>query len=397
MRIGLLTTSFPYHGEHVAGAFVLGFARALATCGHELEVLAPEPAQACVPVNEPHVRTIHVPYLRPRALQQTFYGAGVLDNLRQKPTAWLGVAAFPLSLGAVCARHEEPWDAFVSHWALPSALIAGHFARGARPRPHLCVFHSADLHLLMRLAQRARFAEQIARGATALWFVTEAQRQQFCSLLSDTTRRTFEKRVTVSPMGIAAPARAVGDRDATRRRLGLARFTVLALSRLVPIKGLDIAVRAAAAVDVTLLIAGDGPEHGALLALSRELRADVRLLGRVAEHEKRALFEAADAFLMPSRTLPDGRSEGVPIALLEALAHGLPAIATATGGMPGIIEDGHSGLLIPADDASALAQAIIQLRLDDALRARLARAGQVRALRCTWSALTPVIETALFG
>ena len=98
MRIGLLTTSFPRREGDVAGCFVLGFAQTLADHGHSIHVLAPEPAERGTTPRWPRIDVEWVPYLRPRCIQRTFYGAGVPDNLRRDPRAWLGIAPFAASL-----------------------------------------------------------------------------------------------------------------------------------------------------------------------------------------------------------------------------------------------------------------------------------------------------------
>src|SRR5687768_12606658 len=98
MRVGLLTTSFPRFEGGIAGQFVLGFARALAARGHELSVLAPEPHERLTLPTWPGVRLRWLGYLRPRTLQRTFYGAGVPDNLRRDPRAWLGLLPFSAAL-----------------------------------------------------------------------------------------------------------------------------------------------------------------------------------------------------------------------------------------------------------------------------------------------------------
>ena len=98
MRIGLMTTSFPRVEGDAAGSFVLGFARALAARGHALSVLAPEPPERMPKPQFDDIDLTWLPYLLPRAWQRTFYGAGVPDNLRRDPRAWLGPLPFTTQL-----------------------------------------------------------------------------------------------------------------------------------------------------------------------------------------------------------------------------------------------------------------------------------------------------------
>lgn len=368
MKVGLLTTSFPRYAHDIPGNFVLGFARALRSIGDEVEVLAPEPREPRSPLRERAISVRHVPYLRPRGLERTFYGAGVPDNLSRDPLAWLGLAPFCASLTCAAAARRSGWDAIVSHWALPCAISAG-VVRGSRP--HLAVLHSADVHLLTRLPGRKRLSALIARGASSLWFVSDVQRQRFFELLPVGALRPPS---VVCPMGIddvELPGAAIfgaETRDEFRRRHQLHGFCVLLLGRLVPIKGFDIAIRAAAmGGGVTLLVAGDGPERARWALLARQLGVSVRWLGEQRGHDKQRWLHAADAFALPSRTLPSGRSEGLPCALLEALAAGLPSVASD---LPGIREmaatEAQTLRLVRPEDPDALHNAWLALRDADA-------------------------------
>jgi glycosyltransferase involved in cell wall biosynthesis len=394
MRVGLLTTSFPRFTGDVAGNFVLGFARALHQHGHSVDVLAPEPAERFAREHEPGVHVHHVPYARPRSLQRTFYGAGVPDNLARDPLAWLGLAPFCACLGYQAWKRSADWDAIVSHWALPCALAAAAI-RGERR--HIAVLHSADIHVLSILPGRSRLAAAIARGADVLWFVSEAQRERFCALLP---RGEQTPRSLICPMGIELREHVVFDaatRAEFRRRHQLQGFCVLLLGRLVSIKGYDVALRAAArGGEITLLIAGEGPMRAAWMREARALNVSVRWLGQVHGDEKQRWLRAADAFALPSRILANGRSEGLPCALLEALAAGLPAVASD---LPGIRELqatlAPSLALVPPGDSVALHTALLTLR--DKAQADKRCELTARAIRehFSWRGIGPRLQALL--
>jgi glycosyltransferase involved in cell wall biosynthesis len=176
------------------------------------------------------------------------------------------------------------------------------------------------------------------------------------------------------------------ERAELRRRHQLHTFSVLALGRLVPIKGLDLAIRALAGRRFQLLIAGAGPERGRLEALARERGADVRFLGQVVGSHKQQLLRAADAFVLPSRRLSDGRSEGLPNALLEALAHGLPVVAARSDGVEELLAGTPlARFLVPPDDPLALARALENLRDAPAARRELAQHARSIAARFGWT------------
>jgi glycosyltransferase involved in cell wall biosynthesis len=380
--IGVLTTSYPRWEGDAAGVFVRGFARALVARGHRIDVLAPSP-RAPSRVHDDGITLHHVPYAPP-ALARTFYGAGVPDNVRRDPLAWLGLATYPAALYREARARVARWDAIVSHWALPCALIA---AAVREERPHLAVLHSADVHLLRRLPLRARWARAIVEGSTQLVFSSHDLRREFVSYCG----RAID-RAHVSAMGIDEP----GDRplrEHARRANGARGFVALSLSRLVPIKGIDVAMEALrGAAESELWIAGDGP-------LRRELEASggARFFGHVSGHRKAELLAAADVFVAPSLRLASGRTEGVPTAILEAAASGLPIVASAVGGIPDVFEDGVSALLVEPGDPRALRDAIARVRRDRDLHRNLAHSARAIGRRYYWSTLAPRFEALALG
>jgi len=394
MKLGVLTTSFPRHPEDVAGTFVWGFARALADRGHTLEVLAPEPCDASQPPALSGVDLRWLPYLRPRSFQRTFYAAGVPDNLRRDPRAWLGLLPYSVQLARHTRRAMAGWDAVISHWALPCGWVAASLP--GRPR-HLAVLHSADVHGLTRLPLGRALASQVARGADALLFVSSRLRQQFLNLLDPLHSARIAGACHVCPMGIDPACPSDLSREALRRARAIGNeFCVVSIGRLVRVKGLETAIEAARqCTKMQLVIAGEGPERGRLERLARGAPG-VRFVGHADSLEKRRWFAAADAFVLPSIELPSGRTEGTPTALLEALDAGLPVVASDVGGIREVVRDGVEGLLVPPGDASALRDALGRLR-QRSERTRFASHARRRARDFHWTSIAPHLENLLTG
>lgn len=400
MVIGLLTTSFPRAANDAAGHFVLGFARALVARGHQVEVLAPEPHEAeyRVAPRLDGVEVHWVPYLPRRERQRTFYGAGVLDNLRRDPASALGLAPFVAGLALETRARMASWDAVVSHWALPCALVAGEL-RGARP--HLAVLHSADVFVLERLPTpllRRVLATRIGTRARALLFSSRDLRRRFLALLDPLVRAELSARAHVCPMGIEPALPASEQRSVLRARLGLDRFTLLCLSRLIPLKGIEHAIDAVSALpEVELVIAGYGPLREALEAHAKKRGGRVRFVGAVYGTEKSDWLRAADTFVLPSIQLASGRTEGMPTTVLEAMEHGLPVIASDVGGLSDTVRTAENGLLLRAGSAAEIEAAVRALVADNALRERLAAGARETAQLYHWDELAPRFEELLFG
>jgi glycosyltransferase involved in cell wall biosynthesis len=162
---------------------------------------------------------------------------------------------------------------------------------------------------------------------------------------------------------------------------------VLAVGRLVPQKGFDVLVDAVGRLAGTertfnwdLIIAGDGPERERLSARVRRLGISdrVRLVGQANRDEVVDLFHHASLFVLPSRREPFG------IVSLEAMAAGVPVVATDVGGVAEVVHDGVNGCLVPHGDVTALAEAIRRMWSDRPLRIALASRGRKRATELDW-------------
>jgi glycosyltransferase involved in cell wall biosynthesis len=117
----------------------------------------------------------------------------------------------------------------------------------------------------------------------------------------------------------------------------------------------------------------------------------IRLLGYVPEQDLPALYQDADLFVLPSRT-----GEGFGLVVLEAMASGLPVIATESGGVVDIVVEGVNGLLVPPHDGAALADAIAQLVDGSDLRSRLIQGALATAGASSWEDSIDVLEQTLF-
>ena len=158
------------------------------------------------------------------------------------------------------------------------------------------------------------------------------------------------------------------ERTAARSELGVDERAVLAISvgALVPEKGVDLAIRSLAQqAECRLLIAGDGPERGALEGLAQgQLGERARFLGSV--DDPLSLYAAADFLLLPSRG-----GDSMPAVLIEAGLCGLPAITCPIGAIADVVVDGETGVLVEPDDIPALRMAVEALSSDRDLAQRL--------------------------
>jgi glycosyltransferase involved in cell wall biosynthesis len=235
-----------------------------------------------------------------------------------------------------------------------------HWSHFVSPAPLLCTRHGQGLVEYGELYTAARVAAIVAVSA-------EVER----SFLRDVPRYPPD-RITVIGNGVDIASDAQPRRPETTRPW----LQLFLAARLDPVKDIGTLLRAVAEVrrlhDVRLRIAGDGPEHAALRALAQELDLGAAVEFAGFQRDLAPLYRDADVYVMSSVT------EGMPLSLLEAMASGLPAVATAVGGIPEVITAGESGLLVPPRDVPALATAITALATDPAGRCRMGAAALAR-------------------
>lgn len=272
--------------------------------------------------------------------------------------------------GIWLARVARAWgaDHIHAHWAHLTATLA-MAASEVSGIPWSFTAHRYDVvlnNLLDDKLRSARFGRFIAREMAAI----------AGSLVSPEAMRRSE----VIHMGVPVPPPPVGRAPARPTPV------VLCPARFVRVKGHEYLLEAAAGlvrrgVSFELWLAGDGPEEAAIARRVRDLGLEcrVRMLGLLPHAGLLRLYRErqVDCVVLASLDLGANLHEGISVALVEAMAHGVPAIGTRTGGMPELL-GGGAGLLVPPADAGALTDALERVLGSPRLRRELSREGRRR-------------------
>ena len=263
------------------------------------------------------------------------YGDGIANNVRARPWKVLLLPLFLLSFARAARRSSRQADLVHAHW-LPSAL-----AGLATGRPLVVQAWGSDVELAKRLP---RLFRPLLRRARVVVCASSSLATDALALGARTVR--------VIPSGIEVPDAVEAPDDPPH---------ILYVGRLSEEKGIRELVQAAAGLN--LVVVGDGP--------LRELVPDA--VGFVPHDDLGPYYERAAVVCVPSRR------EGYGIVAREAMAYGRPVVTTGVGGLADAIDDGISGLVVPARDATALREALERLLADPALRERLGSAAREKA------------------
>jgi glycosyltransferase involved in cell wall biosynthesis len=307
---------------------------------------------------------------RPRAYLRTWIDA-VRGNARSPE--FLAKALVVVPRAAVIARRLERdgVEHVHAHWATHPALAAYVIAR-LTGVGYSFTAHAHDLYLdrsmLAAKIAGARFVATISRFNRALIarLFGAAAAAKTVVVPCGVDPRLFAPRTPREPDGALRVACVAGLRDYKGHRF-LVQACALLRERGVPFD---------------CVLVGDGPERGAVEAeiAAAGLEGQVRVVGNMPQHEMRAVLDRSDVMVLPSVVTPDGMMDGIPVALMEAMAIELPVVSTRVSGIPELVEDGRTGLLVPEKDGRALAGALERLHRDPALARRLGAAGRARVL-----------------
>ncbi|HEY8599276.1 MAG TPA: glycosyltransferase, partial [Thermomicrobiales bacterium] len=390
----MLTTSYPLYPGDTTAPFIEELAAHIADLGHEVALTLPAHPRLRRGPQERGVRLYPFRYAPGiRRLQVWGYASSLSGDVGLKGAAY---AAAPLALAASTiatarlVRRLRP-DLVVAHWVIPNGPPAALIAR-LTDRPLVVSLHGSDVFLAERKAI-------IGRGARAVFGTAAAVTACSPDLAARATKLGANPAQTATiPYGVD-PTRfrpaTPDERAAIRRELGLRDDERLVLTggRLVHKKGIDVAIDAFATAAVQgagasrLVIFGYGDLQDALMAQVARLGLTERVIfaGKIERDRVTALFAAADLFLLPSVHDHAGNVDGLPNTLLEAMATGLPIIASNVVGVPTVIDDGVEGLLVPERDVAALSAAIAGLLHAPARAATLGAAARSRVEReLTW-------------
>ncbi|MCB1057834.1 MAG: glycosyltransferase [Acidobacteria bacterium] len=339
-----------------------------------------------------------------RYAPERFEVMGYSRSLDRDESARLGALAVAPAYAFAARRavrqalRAEPFDLVHAHWVVPNGVVLGRFrAPGGRRVPLAVGLHGSDVFM----AEKRALAWPVRRTLSATAVLTGCSPElvdRVCALGFPS------ERSRVIPYGVDVehfspdPSR----RGLWRDQLGipLAAPVAVSVGRMATKKGYQVLIPELGALfeaspDLHLVLAGGGDRLEEFRRAAAPWADRVHFPGAVYRDTLPDLYRSADVFVLPAVHDRAGNVDGLPNVILEAMASGLPVVASAISGIPLAVEEGVTGRLVPEGDGPAVRHALVELAEDRELARRLGAAGRARARRdLTWDVVAKRYRSA---
>lgn len=379
-RVAYIMSRFPKLTE----TFILYEILALESAGVDVHVF---------PLLREHERVLHAEATRlvEQAHYQPFMSRAILGSqlrmLWHRPGAYLGtllsllwanrgsrnhavgaLGIFPKTVHNARLMQQIGIEHVHCHFATHPAA-AGFVIQRLTGIPYSFTAHGSDIHV-----DRSGLCQKVESAAFVI-AISEFNRR----VIVDECGTASERRVEVLHTGVDTDHFRPGERPPPSD----APFALICIGTMHEVKGQAYLLEACArlardGIQLVCRLVGDGPDEPMLRQLVDRLQISPMVVfeGRRTRDEIAELLARSDVLVAPSVAASDGKREGIPVVLMEAMSSGVPVVASDLSGIPELVRDGQTGLLTPPRDAAALAAALRRLHDDTALRARLATAGR---------------------
>jgi glycosyltransferase involved in cell wall biosynthesis len=362
MRILVASHNYPRFSGDPAGFYVRQLALGFQQRGHEVLVVVPHVAGTAEREVEDGVSVLRFRYGPDRLEQVGYRGDARPSRILAAPLLPCYLLAFRSALKR--ALREFHPDMVHAHWWLPAGRLVSRLGV-----PFLVTSHGSDV----RLMERSGMLRSSARGV--------ALRARRWTAASRFLARDIERQLDLAGEAVAVTPMPIdlAEFEAGQRAPKTSPPRILFAGNLLESKGVDILIEAVTILrdrqrPCALRILGQGPHEAALRALIRQrhLEGVVSIYPFVPRSAMPAEYGAATVTVLPTR----GQAEGLGLVLVEALMAGSAVIGTPAGGIPEVVLDRQTGLIVPDGDPNALADALDTVLGDAALRQRLIAGGQ---------------------
>jgi glycosyltransferase involved in cell wall biosynthesis len=365
-NISFLSTSFPRFEGDFSGNFVFNYAKELYNLGVGIEVVAPDDP-ASLPLSE-SFRLVRFPYFVPRSWQTLAYRSGIINQ--RSALAWLQLPFLLINFFIAALRSIRKTQLIHAFWSASGIIALA--VRIFKPRPVVITLWGSDKYI----TQIPILSKTIIRVLNTADAIVCENNNLKAFLVSQGLN---SKIITLIRNGINLEFFEPGDSMKIRKNLGLKndQLILLSVGSLNKNKNHALLINAFAEIvssksSLHLYIIGEGEEQDRIKKQIKELKLEqkITILGLLDHKSIYEWMKAADIFILPSQ------NEGTPNSLLEAMASGLPVIASKVGGIPELIQDNIEGLLFKSNSKDELKEKLYKLIKNNQLQDFLGKNAQ---------------------
>ena len=368
MKIGVITSAYPEFPDDPHGIFVHRLMREVSNQGHDVHILAPYAGGK----TEFNLEGVHVEkfnYFYPKRYQRLAGRSGMIDNVREGFFVKFQFLSFIFFNVFNSCRKLNDVDIVHVQWPIPNGLGALFLKKFYRI-PYVNTIYGEEVYLSKRykttfiiklLVNNSSKSITISNGSLKVCLKSGLKGEKF-KIIPFGVDTSFFKPITVKK-----------DKEI---------FQILSVGYLIERKGFKYLISSIKEVlidheNVRLKIVGSGPLEKSLKNHIKDLNLEnhVQIVSNVSDEDLLKIYNSSDLFVLPSIVDSQGNTEGLGVVLLEAMACKLPVIGSNIGGIPDIIQNKETGLLVPEKDVLELFRAIICLIEDTKLSKKLANNG----------------------
>lgn len=308
------------------------------------------------------VKVIRYHYFPIHKWETLCYPGAIVPRIKEKKTRAILVPFLFAALFFKLLRILPNYDIVHAHWLIPQGIVQSFFKK-----PYIVTGHGGDVTSLNK-----GIVKQLKRRCL--------KRATYVTVVSNHLKEFAEKmEPSVCPdvISMGVDVSKFGKQYYVSDFWGQGnKKVILFVGRLAEKKGVTYLIEAMKEVDALLVIVGDGPLKLKLQEQAEVLGEKVKFLGAKSHDDLKTIYASADIFVAPSITAKDGDQEGLPTAIMEAMASGLPVIASKSGGIVQLIEDGENGILVEEKNVEQLTDAINLLQNNQQIREKIIFAGK---------------------
>ena len=365
-KILVTASTFPRYMQDTEPRFIYDLCKQY-TKHYDVTVLVPAAPGALDREEMEGMHVIRYHYFPIKKLETLCYPGAIVPRIKEKKSRGLLVPFLFVSMHWHIKKIIKEFDYVHSNWIIPQGIIQGFF----KSKPYILSGLCGDVTSLNK-----SFVKKLKAKAL--------KNAKYVTVVSEDLKKELKKvygvnNVQIIPMGCDIKKFSPDNRKSDCFA-DVEGKTILFVGRLAEKKGLTYLIEAMNKIDATLIVVGDGPERKKLEEQAKPLKDKIRFVGPKNKDELSAMYASCDVFCVPSVIAEDGDKDGLPVALVEAMASGSPAIGSRVGGIAEIINDGKNGFLVNEKDVKGLADAVNKVLCDDDLRTGLSKEARNTAI-----------------